>query len=125
MFGSQITSWVSISRPQVVPSDIPLLGRPVIPPNFLYVPERAGEKISWWMWIKFIFMVALPNIRSVLNNLPARVDPRLEAVRFFFFFVLIHCKLRLLHSQFIHQLKEQKKYEKIGAVGCALQLRNR
>lgn len=74
------------SRPKIL--TIPLLGRPVIPPNFLYVPERAGEKISWWMWIKFIFTVALPNIGSVLNNLPARVDPRLEAVRFFL--VMIH-----------------------------------
>ncbi len=62
-------------------------------------------------------MVALPNIGSVLNNLPARVDPRLEAVRFIL--VMIHCDLHLLHSQFIHQLKEQKKYDKIGAVGYA------
>jgi len=35
------------------------------------------------MWIKFIFVVAIPNIRSILNNLPSRVDPRLEAVSFF------------------------------------------
>ncbi len=50
----------------------PLLsGKPVIPPNFLFLPDRAGVKISWWTWIKFIFMVAIPNIRSILNNLPS------------------------------------------------------
>ena len=32
-------------------------------------------------------MVAIPNIGSILNNLPFRVDPRLEAVRLRFFFV--------------------------------------
>jgi dienelactone hydrolase len=73
------------------------LGKPVIPPSFLFMPERAGVKISWWTWIKFIFTVAIPNIQAILSNLPYYVDPRLEA--------------------FIQQLKEQKKYEKIGAVG--------
>ena len=29
-------------------------------------------------------MVAIPNIGSILNNLPSRVDPRLEAVRYGF-----------------------------------------
>ncbi len=63
------------SRSQVIATHTTLhLGKPVIPPKFLFLPDRAGVKISLWIL----------NIGSILNNLPSRVDPRLEVVCFFF-----------------------------------------
>src|SRR6266571_3168044 len=60
-------------------------GAPEGSPHVLPDVKNAGVKISWWMWIKFIFMVAIPNIGPILNNLPSRVDPRLENRRGGFF----------------------------------------
>jgi len=73
------------------------LGTPLIPVDAMVLSDRAGVKISLWRWIKFIFTVGIPNIGSFWRNRPSRLDPKLE--------------------QFILKLKEEKKYEKIGAVG--------
>jgi len=47
----------------------------------MVMQERAGDKISIWDWIKFIFTVGLPNISSIIGNRPSVVDRRLEGVR--------------------------------------------
>lgn len=73
------------------------LGRPLLPADIMVLADRAGVKITLWQWIKFIITVAIPNIGSFWRNRPSRVDPKLEA--------------------FILKLKEERKYERIGAIG--------
>ncbi|KAF9480402.1 dienelactone hydrolase endo-1,3,1,4-beta-D-glucanase [Pholiota conissans] len=74
-------------------------GRPMIPLSKMsMVPgERAGVKVTTWEWIRFIFMVMLPQIPVFIGNRPSVALRRLKD-----FTVLV---------------KEKKKYEKIGTVG--------
>jgi len=83
MFGFRITSKVDLLFHSPItltePSDT---GRPWIPANAMVIPEpeRAGERSSIWTWIKFIFLVALPNIPAMFHSSPAKVDQRTISV---------------------------------------------
>jgi len=73
------------------------LGLPLIPADAMTVGDRAGVRPTLWQWIKFTVTVVIPNIGSFWSNRSSRIDSRLE--------------------EFIVKLKEQKNYEKIGAIG--------
>jgi len=60
------------------------------------MPDRAGEKMSAWNVIRFIFL-ALGRIHLMWGIRPANVDNPVDA--------------------FIQKVKLEQKYEKIGAVG--------
>ncbi|KAF8148251.1 dienelactone hydrolase endo-1,3,1,4-beta-D-glucanase [Crassisporium funariophilum] len=72
-------------------------GRPLLPVDAMAIPDRAGVKISWWQWVKFIVTIGIPNLPAIISNTPSVVDKRIES--------------------FITLLQEKRKYEKIGAVG--------
>lgn len=73
-------------------------GRPLFAPEELLpiVPVKAGEKMSWFNTIRFRLGV-LPRIHRVFAIRAAVVDPKIDA--------------------FIKKVKEEHKYEFIGAVG--------
>jgi len=79
------------------------------------MPKRPG---IWPLLdkIKFLLMIALPRIGIILRNRKSIVDPRTIAVSILHFFigrdVLISSRW-----QFIKRVREQRKYEKVGAVG--------
>ncbi|KAJ8593660.1 dienelactone hydrolase endo-1,3,1,4-beta-D-glucanase [Rhizopogon salebrosus TDB-379] len=60
------------------------------------MPKRPG---IWPLWdkIKFMFIIALPRIGIIFRNRASVVDPRATA--------------------FIKRVREQRKYDKVGAVG--------
>ncbi|KAJ6613335.1 dienelactone hydrolase [Mycena sp. CBHHK59/15] len=63
------------------------------------LPEKAGDKISFFDIIKFIFSI-LPSIPPIFRNRSAVVDPRTIS--------------------FVKKMQESKKYEKLGAIGYCL-----
>jgi len=72
-------------------------GKPLLPVGGMTLPDRAGVKISLCDWIK-LFVTIFPSLPNILVfNRGSVTDRR-------------------LHS-FINLLKEEKRYEKIGAVG--------
>jgi hypothetical protein len=78
------------------------------------MPKRPG---IWPLWdkIKFMFIIALPRIGIIFRNRASVVDPRATAVsilRFFFVYTAT-----LISTQFVKKVREQRKYDKIGAVG--------
>ncbi|KAE9404071.1 hypothetical protein BT96DRAFT_989795 [Gymnopus androsaceus JB14] len=70
-----------------------ILGKPPITVDKLKVPERVGERINWFSLI----VNALPSLPAMVRNRPSTVYPRVET--------------------FIKNLKDEKKYEKLGTVG--------
>ncbi|KAJ7664285.1 dienelactone hydrolase endo-1,3,1,4-beta-D-glucanase [Mycena rosella] len=70
-------------------------GKPLMPADIM-MPSRAGEKMSFFRWVKFYWALIF-RIQNVIASRPSVVDVRL--------------------STFFQALQERKKYEKIGAVG--------
>ncbi|KAJ3775514.1 dienelactone hydrolase endo-1-3,1,4-beta-D-glucanase [Lentinula raphanica] len=68
-------------------------GKPPITVDKLKVPERVGEKVHWFSLI----FNALPSLPAMLRNRPTVAYPKAE--------------------KFVKDLKAEKKYEKLGAVG--------
>lgn len=73
-------------------------GKPLLTPEELLpiVPVKAGERMSWWNALRFRLGI-LPRIHRLFAIRAAVVDPRIDA--------------------FIKKVKEDHKYEFIGAVG--------
>lgn len=75
-------------------------------------PEAPGEKMTFWHWWS-MFLALIPRAASLFRSRPAVVESRLVSV----------CRTSVYvphvthYSQFITALKEEKKYEKLGAVG--------
>jgi len=77
------------------------LGKPIFKVNDLnelepLMPDRAGVKTSWLTIGRFIIK-GLPHLPRFIANRPSVVDPRVQ--------------------EFIKRIKEEKGYERIGAVG--------
>ncbi|KAG6901755.1 hypothetical protein C0995_008230 [Termitomyces sp. Mi166 len=72
-------------------------GRPIMPLTKLKAIERVAGHLSPWDWIRFFFFDLLPNIPAFFASRPSIVDARI--------------------SEFVKVIREEKKYEKIGAVG--------
>ncbi|KAJ3977807.1 dienelactone hydrolase endo-1-3,1,4-beta-D-glucanase [Lentinula raphanica] len=68
-------------------------GKPPITVDKLKVPERVGEKVHWFSLI----FNALPSLPAMLRNRPTVAYPKAE--------------------KFVKDLKAEKNYEKLGAVG--------
>ncbi|KAF5369528.1 hypothetical protein D9758_002663 [Tetrapyrgos nigripes] len=66
------------------------LGKPPVPPGYMKMPERPGQKISK---LRFIWSI-LPHLPGLIRQRPSVVDLR-----------------------FIKKLKSEKKYTRLGAVG--------
>ncbi|RDB27813.1 Hydrolase tropI [Hypsizygus marmoreus] len=71
-------------------------GKPLAPVRSLLTPDRAGVRMGVCQWLKFI-IYTIPSIPAFIQSRPSVADARL--------------------SKFINAIKEEKKYEKIGAVG--------
>ncbi|KAJ7126070.1 dienelactone hydrolase endo-1,3,1,4-beta-D-glucanase [Mycena epipterygia] len=70
-------------------------GNPIFPVEIM-IPTRVGEKLSFGYWARFYWTLLL-RLPYLVASRPSVVDSRL--------------------STFFRDLREQKKYEKIGAVG--------
>lgn len=89
-------------------------GKPLLPVGGMTMPDRAGVKISLWDWIK-LFVTIFPSLPNILVfNRGSVTDRRLHSVGSNKPSISLFTKHL---SQFINLLKEEKKYEKIGAVG--------
>ncbi|EGN98065.1 hypothetical protein SERLA73DRAFT_36975, partial [Serpula lacrymans var. lacrymans S7.3] len=73
-------------------------GYPLLPVEGMVelMPDRAGVQMSLWNKFKLVFKF-LPRIPAFYRSRPAVVDART--------------------IQFVNKIREQKKYDKIGAVG--------
>ncbi|KAI0070920.1 dienelactone hydrolase endo-1-3,1,4-beta-D-glucanase [Panus rudis PR-1116 ss-1] len=60
------------------------------------MPHRAGQKMPWWNYLR-AFFVLLPRFPRLYANRASVVDPRVES--------------------FIAKIRDERKYEKVGAVG--------
>ncbi|KAF8069025.1 dienelactone hydrolase endo-1,3,1,4-beta-D-glucanase [Lyophyllum atratum] len=69
------------------------IGQPLVDVDSLLLPDRAGVKMTTFSWLKFIIKT-IPKIPAFIRSRPSVVDNR-----------------------FIEIVMEEKKYEKIGAVG--------
>jgi len=85
-------------------------GDPLMEVDALTLPERAGEKMSFWLKLRFIFLI-ISRLPHLYRSRASVVDPRIDS--------------------FITNLRNEKKYDKIGAVGycfggaCAIRLGSR
>ncbi|KIY64968.1 dienelactone hydrolase endo-1-3,1,4-beta-D-glucanase [Cylindrobasidium torrendii FP15055 ss-10] len=71
-------------------------GKPPVQPKDMELPERAGEKLGFLGWVKFIIHL-LPYIPAMYSQRPTVTDIRVK--------------------QFLDKLQAKKAYEKLGAVG--------
>ncbi|KAG6918342.1 hypothetical protein DXG01_014991 [Tephrocybe rancida] len=71
-------------------------GRPLVDVDMILLPDRAGVRMSIMQWLKFI-LATIPKLPAVISSRPSVVDARL--------------------SKFFAAIVEEKKYQKIGAVG--------
>ncbi|KAJ7109695.1 Alpha/Beta hydrolase protein [Mycena crocata] len=72
---------------------------PVTEEQMKTMPDRAGVKMSFLDILKFIW-AALPSVPALIRNRPSVVDARTIS--------------------FVKKLQENKKYEKLGAIGYCL-----
>jgi len=71
-------------------------GRPILGVDQLALPVQAGVRLSWWETIK-ILATMITRLPVVIMNRPSVVDARID--------------------KFINNIREVKKYDKIGAIG--------
>jgi len=83
-------------------------GDPLFSPDALnFVPDKAGVKTSPWGMLRVVF-ACIPRLAAIYRSRPSVVDSRI--------------------ASFITKLREEKKYDKIGAIGycfggsCAIRL---
>ncbi|KAG6840737.1 hypothetical protein C0991_004755 [Blastosporella zonata] len=76
-------------------------GRPLVDVDSMLLPDRAGVRMSIAQWLKFI-LAAIPKIPAFISNRPSVVDGRLS---------------KASTKPFIAAIMEEKKYQKLGAVG--------
>jgi len=120
MFGFQTILMVSLHCSFLSLQDLiwEPIGKPLIPLDSLRAPDRAGVKMSFLDWIKFILFVGIPNIPAFIHSRPSVADKRVISVR-----TTCPCYCEVLLTRlfkFIDLLNEKKKYKKLGVVGRVL-----
>jgi len=71
-------------------------GWPLLPVDSLKLPERPGEKVGFFGYVK-VFFTLLPRIPAFIASRPSVVEARI--------------------TQFIEAIQAEYKYQKLGAVG--------
>jgi hypothetical protein len=79
------------------------------------LPPPAGVKMGISDWINFI-LTMVKMIPALISNRSSVVDERLAKVLAAFYILQQWINV----EQFIHTIQEEKKYTKIGAVGCVV-----
>lgn len=91
-------------------------GQPLLDLNGMAEDVLPKRPRTWPLWdkIKFVIMILLLRSWIFFRNRASVVDPRTTAVRMFSVFA---DRAVLIFLQFIKRVREQRKYDKVGAVG--------